>query len=320
MILAGDIGGTKARLGLWTPDGHEHASQSLPSGDYASLETLIADFLHQQNITQVTHISLGIAGPVATDSDGTYVATTNLPWRIEQHALAQRFSATVGLYNDLVAVGYGAISTTDAPLVLNPVPQQTGPAVVLAAGTGLGAALFYPQSEDWQCQPSEAGHVDFAPVDDQQVALLNWLRTEFAHVSYERILSGDGFSRLYRFCCQQQGVNEVIDLTRPDANAAITAAANQQTDPAAVEAVALFARIMGAKAGNLALTCLPSQGVYLAGNISGVIAPFLQTHFMPAFTNKGRFESLLADIPVFITANPRLGLYGAYQLAKCEQE
>ena len=95
----------------------------------------------------------------------------------------------------------------------------------------------------------------------------------------------------------------------------ITQAALAKQDPAAMEAVTLFARIMGAKAGNLALANLPWHGVYLAGNISGVIAPYLQTHFMPAFIDKGRFSELMQRIPVYITPDPRLGLVGAYRLA-----
>ena len=329
MILAGDIGGTRSRLALFEPGQDEaRVERTLPSRDYADFGALLRAFLDSVDARQSGAIrvaAFGVAGPVRGEGRQARVQATNLPWTLSAEALGDVLDgAEVRLANDLVAVGLGAMaSPSETRVNLNPeAAAGVGHAAVIAPGTGLGEAIFFHDGERHHAMPSEGGHCDFGPNDDREAALLTFLRGRFGgHVSYERILSGDGFSSLYAFARQASLGRTMADADRrlaeaDDANALITRWAIHGEDECAAIACRMFARILGAEAGNLALKTLPTGGVFLAGAIVGHILPFLRDYTLEGFLDKGRFATMLGRLPLWVVPDGNLGLAGARRLAE----
>lgn len=324
MILAGDIGGTKTVLGLFepTPSGLNQINEAtFPSRGAPTFEGVLDQFLAANPGRSIDAACFGVAGPVI---DG-HCKTTNLPWHLAETDLAVHLGARrVKLLNDLEAAAYGMLYLrSDELSVLNPgaEPHHEGNVAVIAAGTGLGEAFLYWDGTHHQPVASEGGHCDFAPRNPLEVDLLIYLRNKFgAHVSYERILSGPGFSNLYGFFRDRgehpESPEVAAALASGDPNATITRFGLDGTDPLCVATLNLFATIYGAEAGNLALKCM-ARSVYVGGGIAPKILPVLQRGgFLEAFLAKGRFDSLMHDIRVSVATNPRAPFLGAANFAR----
>ncbi len=266
MVVVGDIGGTRARLSLLSPSGRRIRHEVFESRQFPSLEAVVARFLGTfRPKPAVTAAAFGVAGPVVA---GRCVAT-NLPWVIDSRSVARKLRIKrVTLLNDLVALSLGALAVPPAKLHrLGPgSPKKHGANVaVIAAGTGLGEAILVWDGARFVPCPTEGGHSDYAPGSDLEVELLTFLRGRFGHVSWERILSGNGLGNLYDFFVSAQGIRETAENVRAlaaaeDRNAAIATLSEGRKSEAAARAVALFASIYGAEAGNLALKALAVGG------------------------------------------------------------
>lgn len=346
MILAGDIGGTKTNLALyeWTTERTEPIRlESFHSRDYTSLEDILQEFLEPPSPPTVLdeaaaaesgsahetkqppeRITLaaacfGIAGPVIDN----HSQTTNLPWVIDGAKIAKQFNIPrVQLLNDLESTAYGILLLRpDEIEVLNPgVPPKKRQALALiAAGTGLGEAILFWDGKSYRPMPSEGGHADFAPNNDEEIELLRYLRGQYLHVSYERVLSGPGLHAIYEYLRDTKKneptwLAEKVKAGNPAAEIA-EAGLKGQAD-IAKQALDLFASIYGAEAGNLALKALALDGVYIGGGIAPKLIQKLQDGtFMKAFTNKGRYKRLMANMPVRVVMNQQTALLGAASVA-----
>lgn len=321
MILAGDIGGTNARLAYFQPQngGLRLVSERVfPSREYNELGEIVAKFL-KDSAMRPEVACFGIAGPVRNG----HVETSNLPWIIEQSRLAKQIQLPTLLINDLEASawGIGALNAPDV-VALNELELTAGNQAVIAPGTGLGEAGLFWDGSQHQVFACEGGHADFAPQGETQIQLLQFLASRYGHVSYERILSGPGLVNVYEFLCTKCSTDEPAGVTaqvRGDA-AAISQAALNGTDRLAEAALDLWISVYGAEASNLALKTMATGGIFLAGGISPKILPKLKgPAFMHAFLEKGRMRSLLESIPVQIIVNDKAGLLGAARCAatKC---
>jgi glucokinase len=321
MILAGDIGGTKTNLAYFTvQDGQLQRGpmKSYPSKDYASLKDILKQF-QSENTIKVELAAFDVAGPVVNGR----CEVTNLPWVVDSHELGKELGLkAVGLINDLEATSYGTLRLTESDkLLLNAGSKQEHAAIaVIAAGTGLGEGGLIWNGSNYQALPSEGGHSDFAPRNELEMELLRYLLTKHKRVSYERVVSGMGIVNLYQFFRTQVRYPEPQWLTNEmasdDAAAAISKAAASGKDDACVKTMELFVSIYGAEAGNLALKLLSTAGVYIGGGIAPKILPMLQqSTFMDSFTNKGRFSSLLKNMPVYVILNDKAALLGAAHYA-----
>ncbi|MGB0009244.1 MAG: glucokinase [Candidatus Sulfotelmatobacter sp.] len=320
MILAGDIGGTNARLAYFqTQNGNlrlisEHV---YPSSEYNELGEIVSKFLKETG-ARPEAACFGIAGPVHNGR----VETSNLPWVIEQSRLAQQIllPATL-LINDLEASawGIGALNPEDLT-ALNQVSLAIGNQAVIAPGTGLGEAGLFWDGTQHQVFACEGGHADFAPQGDLQIDLLRFLAVRYGHVSYERVLSGPGLVNVYEFLRSKDSCMEpagfAAQVSGGSAAAAISHAALAGTNPLAVAALDLWISVYGAEAGNLALKTMATGGIFLGGGISPKILPKLMgPTFMKAFLGKGRLRPLLEGIPVQVITNDKAGLLGAARCA-----
>lgn len=317
MILAGDIGGTKTALGLFDVSGADLRlvrETTFPSREHASLRTLVETFLAAGPPIRIDGACFGIAGPV---EDGQ-VVTTNLPWVVERSRLVEALGVAVVLLNDLVAAAYGMLFLPEeAFAVLQAGHGGTrGNVAVIAPGTGLGEALLYFDGACYHPVASEGGHADFAARSDVEIDLLRHLRERFDHVSYERVLSGDGISNLYAFLRDsgRAAAPEWLEreLESGDPNARITQLGLAGEVEICAEALDLFVSILGAEAGNLALRCAATGGVIVGGGIGPKILPAMkQPGFAAAFADKGRLSGWLRQRRVCAALEPRASLLGA---------
>jgi len=319
MILAGDIGGTHARLSYYRQDPesgkfvsvHEHV---FDSREFRGLNEVALQFVSETGL-HPTIASFGIAGPVRNGR----VETPNLPWVVESARLARELQLdSVSLINDLEAQAWGiqCLGPSDT-VALNQIPaKQTGNQAVVAAGTGLGEAGLAWDGERHHIFACEGGHCDFAPRNELEIELLRYLLTRFGHVSFERIVSGPGLVNVYLFLKDtHRGVEPQWlrdEIAAGDPAAAISKAAVSGKAPLAEQALDLWVSIYGAEAGNMALKVLATGGIFLAGGIAPKILPKLSSPlFMEAFVSKGRMQPLLEAIPVRVITNDKNGLLGA---------
>ncbi len=326
MVVVGDIGGTHARLSLLAPTGRLVHHEVLQSRQYPSLEAAVRAFLERSERgdrrAKVRAAAFGIAGPVVNGR----VAATNLPWVVDARSLARKLSIKrVTLLNDLVALALGTLSVKRSKLhVLGDagMPKRRGANVaVIAAGTGLGEALLVWDGTRFVPSATEGGHTDFGPRNDLEGDLLQFLRGRFGHVSWERVLSGDGLGNLYDFFRQGRGVSESAEnaqsiASAADRNAAIATLGNSGQSEAASRAIELFATLYGAEAGNLALKTFAVSGVYVCGNIAARMRSiFDRGGFRRAFADKGRLVAMMEKIPVAVVLDDEVGLAGAARVA-----
>lgn len=310
-IVAGDIGGTKVLLQLVDVSQAGRlvsAEERYESKEYATFDAMLKAFFDAHVAGPVAAACFAVAGPVF----GDHAEVTNLTWKMDATALAKAFSiGRVSLINDFYAVALGVpILAHGDSVVLNAGSRVNfGPIAILGAGTGLGQANLVHEGAKWNVVPSEGGHADFAPQDEEQTRLFLSLHAKFGHVSWERLLSGAGLVNIHNFLT---GEERPYDESLPMEIAKALAAG----DAVAARTFALFVDIYGAEAGNMALRLLARGGVYLAGGVAAKnIEQFTDGRFMQAFLRKGRFQHILADIPVNLITNPKVGLLGAAEMA-----
>jgi len=322
LLLAGDIGGTKTVLALVAPDGAVVSEATFASRDHAEFDEIVLAF-RRRFPAVVERVCLSVAGPVI---DGR-AEITNLPWVLDEERLAASLSVgSVHLMNDLQATAY-ALATL-RPEQLHPLhraqAEPGGTRAVVAVGTGLGEAALIAGERGELALPSEGGHTDFAPRGAVQRGLLAWLQHEYEHVSYERVCSGHGIPNIYRYLRERGGTPEPAWLSAAfaatDDPTPVIAAAGLRGGgdgcPVCRRTLSVFAAILGAEAGNLALRTLATGGVFVGGGIPPRLRPVLLGRaFREGYLRKGVMSDLVARIPVHLILEPRAAVLGAARYA-----
>ncbi len=317
MILAGDVGGTKTILGLFSRRGGRLVparEATFPSGEHASLEEMVEAFLRAGR-ERVSACALGVAGPVV----GGRTEVVNLRWPVDARRVARLLRIPeVHLLHDLEAMGWGIPELTPAQTVsLTPrLRPRAGNAALLAAGTGLGVAILSWDGRRPRPGASEGGHVGFAPRDEDEIELLRFFLRRYDRLSLDRLVSGPGLHGIFDFLVAS-GRGSILPAMRrrleeEDPSAAISEAGLRGEDPTAERALDWFTSLYGAAAGDLALVAGAVGGVWIGGGIAPKILPRLRSGtFLRAFRSKGRLFSFLERIPVRVILEPRTGLLGA---------
>jgi glucokinase len=321
MILAGDVGGTKVHLALFDfIDGNlKHTrDKQFPAKEYAGLEAIVKEFLIAEKVTAAC---FGVPGPVR---DGQ-LRLTNLPWTLDRRELTRNLKIDyVFLINDLQANGYG-IAELDAEQIFTLSEgdaSQVGNRALISAGTGLGEGFIVWDGRNYVPYPSEGGHADFAPRNEDEIDLLRFLRQKYnGRISTERVVSGMGLTNCYEFLREVRGLGEPAWLaermTKEDPNAVITESALKATSKICEMALDMFVSAYGAEAGNLALKVFSVGGLYVGGGIAPRILEKLKDGtFLKAFTDKGRLSQLLVNMPVRVILESRTALIGAAAYAE----
>ena len=331
VILAGDIGGTKTHLALYSRDGaldKPLRSDTFVSRRYLDLADICRAFLQPGD--RLDAAAFGIAGPVI----GGRVVTTNLPWVIEAETLGHALQldrsqgTRLRLLNDLEAMALGALHLPPwSRHQLQRGTRRHGHIAVLAAGTGLGQAQLFWDGVRHLPGATEGGHVEFAPSDEREVGLLRYVRARLmaenlgTHVSWERIASGPGLAVLFRYLVEVEGMvpsaQGLEALSAGDPSAVVGSCGLQGSCPVCAEAVHWFARLLGRQAGNWALSLMSIGGVLIGGGVAPKLLPVLAGRdFLDAFADKGRYRELMTELPVDVILDERAGLYGAAVAAR----
>lgn len=310
-VVSVDIGGTHARFAIANVEKGRVLSLSEPTtlrtAEYASLQTAWQAFEAQQGGALPPCAAFSIASPIT----GDVIRLTNNPWIIRPSLIPERLGpSTYTIINDFGAVGHAVAQVPaedfvhlcgpDTPLPGNGVTTVCGP------GTGLGVAQVFRHDAGYHVLATEGGHVDYAPLDAIEDALVKRLRKTFTRVSSERICSGPGIVAIYETLAEVEGraVQSRDDRT-------IWAEALDGTDSLALAALDRFCLALGAVAGDLALA-QGARGVVIAGGLGLRIKDkLLRSGFGDRFVAKGRFQQMMAGLPVKLITHPQPGLFGA---------
>jgi glucokinase len=335
MLLAGDVGGTKALLGLFEARPHRPvpiAIDEFVTVEHGDFGAMLERFLSSHSIaaSAIEAASFGVAGAV-TDQ---VAQLTNVPWCIDAADVASRAKVRrVRLLNDLEAMAYAVpVLAGDELAVLQEGERvPTGNVAIIAAGTGLGEGMLINIEGRLVPGQSEGGHADFSARTPRELEMVAALSKMLGRVSAEHILSGPGLVNIYRFthdtmtphrdvrgegpaeaplprtCAAVGDVTELADLPPR-----ITSAALARTCDRCVETLDLFVSAYGAEAGNMGLRVVATAGVFVGGGIAPKILPALGNgRFMEAFRAKAPLDHLVSKMPVAVILNRQSGLLGA---------
>jgi glucokinase len=319
MLLAGDIGGTKTDLAVYSSETGPYtalAETEVHSADYGSLEAIASEFLRKVK-GQVDRACFAVAGPVI----GRAAKITNLPWVIDESTVAKELNLEqVHLMNDLEAIAFAIprLRTNDLQTLNAGAPVPGGAIGVIAPGTGLGESFLTWDGARYIAHSSEGGHASYAPTDETQIGLLAYMLKRFDHVSYEKVCSGIGIPHIYEYLRSIGGAPETPEVAQAiaaahDPSPAIIKFGLDSAHSSALCAATLdiLIAILGDEAGNLALKVLATGGVYLAGGIATHVLPALKgPRFIQSFARKGRFAELMARMPIHVIVT-RAALAGA---------
>lgn len=321
IVLAGDVGGTSTRLGLFSVENKNVKKlvfEKYPNKKFSRLAEIVKLFL-TTNDAHPRAAAFGIAGPVI---EGVCKAT-NIPWKIDVGPLSREIGIRrTTIVNDFVAHAHGldALHSKDIAVIQRGKYENLSNKVLFGPGTGLGEAIVAQHGGDSIVLPSEGGHQDFAPQDEVQIALFCYLKAKFGHVSNERILSGAGLLNVYefmkkmRYAKESPAVRKLLDAKGANKPAIIMKEASR--DKLCKKTTDLFFSVLGAEAGNLALQAMAFGGVYIIGGlVRNNIALLKKSPFLKSFREKGRMSHLMSRFPIYVVKNELLGIIGAASLA-----
>src|ERR1700756_811828 len=318
MILAGEIGPTKTRLAAFESEGNKLqrvVEKVYMSQEQAGLAQIIADFILTEGIP-VHSACFGAAGPVR----GGRSKISNLAWTIDSAELATMLKLkSVGLINDLEAFAYGidGLESKDFVTLSAGSEDAIGNRAVISARTGLGVAGLYWDGFRHHPFACEGGHSSFAPSNEIEIELLQYLHQKYGRVSCERVLSGPGIKNIYDFLRDTKKAEEPDWLheqlrTAQDAPALISQVALENKAAICERTLSIFVGIYGSQTGDCALNFMSTGGIFIGGSIAAKIVPRMKDPiFMQSFLDKGRMRGLLQDMPVKIVLNDDSGILGA---------
>lgn len=322
MILAGDVGGTKARLALYQLKDGSFARQhteTFNSAEFPGVEEVVQTFLRKHN-ARVSKVCIGIPAPIV---DGK-ARPANLAWELDEARLANMLDIkAVRLVNDLVATTAAIPFLSEEDLIVLHRGELAGTEKiygVLAPGTGLGEGFLIRGPNQNEVIGSEGGHVDFAPTNETEIALLQYLQARHEHVSYERVLSGPGLINIYNFLKDSARAEEPPALAKrlheENQAAVISQAALNHEFEICVRALDIFISVLGAQASNMVLTVWATGGIYLGGGMPPKILPkLLDGSVVAAYLNKGRLTNFVKKTPLYVIRDDHAALLGAAYLA-----
>ena len=315
MILAGDVGATNTRLGLFTGGPSRPvavARRDVRTSDFPSFATLVVRFLREAGVepSAVDAACAGVAGPVRA---GT-AQLTNVPWLVRIDELTRLGIPKVVLVNDVVAMAHAvpALRPDELVVVQAGQPDPAGNVALITLGTGFGSCLLHRVAGRLVPSPAETGHSDFTVRTDREIELLRHLRARFGRADVERVASGQGLAHVSVFT--HGGACEAMDVQAAASRVPALVLENARAGRCAAcrEAYELFLDAVMAAAGNFALVTLATGGLYIGGGIAPrVLDGLQQPRSLEVFRARAPMDAVLAAMPVAVIRDPDAGLLGA---------
>lgn len=300
-----DVGGTNIRLAL-LENGRIAKVEKYLCNDFDSIGDAILYFQKNNIAGNFTDACIAIACPTNDD----IVKMTNHSWVFSKKALQTQLSLDkLFVINDFTAVAHSlpTLNHNQVVQIGGGSAMDKGNIAVFGPGTGLGVEHLTWTSSGWQTLDGEGGHVDYAPTDETDIVVWQYLQNKFGRASAEEVLSGRGIVNIYRALCIHH--EQSADLESPSQ---VTAAGLDKSDEMAVLAIAQFCRVMGSFAGNLALNLNTTGGIFIGGGVTSHLGDyFLNSEFRARFEAKGSFSQYVHKIPTYLINEPDHGLLGA---------
>lgn len=333
LLLAGDVGGTKTLLTLARFEKGQAkflAEKKFSSAAYNDIVPMIDELLDSitASKTQIKAACFAIAGPVEEQGERQISHLTNLPWGLENLDIARRTGIPkVCLINDMSGIAHAAeVLPPEQRSIIQAGRRKTeGPRLIAAPGTGFNSAISYPGADGLRVLAAESGHAAFSPRGDRQIALAQFIYAGENHCSREQVIAGPALPRLLGFISAESGRSAGEELraamAHGDASAAIGSAAVAGSDPLAVATLEFYAQLLAGQVADLALSALPTGGIFIGGGVPRKILPFLQTEaFRAALCDRPPMEHLLKAFQVEVLLDERAALKGALEVARREAE
>lgn len=364
-FLTGDIGGTNSRMFLYDSSKSQPLAfrlfrnqDFLPTDCYGDdtifQRNIIIPFLEEcwaeqekYNLLDLDQVEIRAVLAVAGVVTNNHCNVTNLGnMLVDGNLIAADESSDVSkaivtcmIINDFVAQGYGCLTLQphevrhlfgpDNVLELPP-----GPKVCIGAGTGLGECYLTTNSSApdslYTCFASEGGHVEFAPRNDLEVRMFQYLSDKFCsknRISIERVVSGKGLANVYEFLAHEFPVNVDETIHQEFLNAGDdkgrVVAVNAKKNDLCNQAMRIMISAYGCEVGSAAIKWIPTGGLFVSGGLTPKNIEFIEglhSDFMQAYRNKGRVSFLLDTIPLFAVMVEDLGVRGAHKAAVMEYE
>ncbi|MGZ5200107.1 MAG: glucokinase [Telluria sp.] len=303
--LLADIGATHARFALETAPGVLRAVEVLRCDDFSGIVPMLHAYLSHHPGLHINHAAFALANPIS----GDLIRMTNRDWQFSTEEVRRELGlSTLLIVNDFTALAMAlpGFKPQDLMQVGGGAAQPNAVAGVLGPGTGLGVSGVIPTLDGFITLGSEGGHVNFAPADEREFAILQYAWREWPHVSNERLISGPGIELIHRALAQRNGVQAPARTA-----AEVVSAALERNDALCLEVLECFAGMLGGAAANLAVTLGAFGGIFIGGGIVPRIAEwFAKSPFRARFEAKGRFTDYLAQIPTFVIMTPHPTVYG----------
>ncbi len=305
--LIADIGGTNLRIGTTNADRKIENIKLYQCNKFSGLAEIIQDYISGLTVNGAElNACFAIACPVSND----VVSMTNLPWEFSKKELQRTLNLSKMYFiNDYTAIAHAVPELSENQKVKIGVGEvvPNSPISICGPGTGLGVANVVNVNNQWISLGGEGGHVDFAPIDETEIQILNFLLKKYKHVSYEQLLSGLGIEQIYQAMMSIKGLEPEAYQAKDITEKAI----NNECDVCKAS-LDKFCEILGSFAGNLSLTLASFGGVYIAGGIVPRFIDYINnSNFRSRFEAKGRFEAFNRAIPTFVITEPQPGLIGA---------
>jgi glucokinase len=303
--LLADIGATHARFALETAPGKFESVSVLKCDEFAGIVPLLHAYFAMHDLPKLKHAAFAIANPVDSDQ----VRMTNRAWSFSIEGVRREFD----LHTLLIVNGFTALAMSlpglqekDRMQVAGGTPVPNSVIGVLGPGTGLGVSGLIPTADGFVTLGSEGGHVNFAPVDEREFAILQYAWTEWQHVSAERLISGPGMELIYLALAKRNHMSVAARSAQDIMHGAL-----KDKDPLCIETLECFCGMLGSFSANLAVTLGAVGGIYIGGGIVPLMAEwFAKSSFRARFEAKGRFTSYLAQIPTYVITTPNPAFYG----------
>lgn len=310
-LVAVDIGGTHARFALAEVEAGRVVSLgdavTLKTADHASFQLAWQEFERLAGGSLPCAAAIAVAGPVG----GDIIRFTNNPWIIRPALIPEKLGAERHVVvNDFAAVAHAVAQADDEHLLHLCGPDAPLPALgtisVVGPGTGLGVAQLWRSGATYHVQPTEGGHIDFAPLDQIEDAILARLRTRHRRVSVERVVAGPAIVDIYETLASIEG-RAITQLSDKE----LWTLGSSGEDSLAAAAIDRFCLSLGSVAGDLALAHGATALVMAGGLGLRIKDSLVRSGFAERFCSKGRFEGLMAAMPVKLITHPQPGLFGA---------